>query len=80
MTVDLKKSSFGDSGDSDPDPTDSLPPRLIYLSFNGRSKNLKKKHSHQHPYGTRSKTQIKLFFKHQTSMRIIWKLLGGDHL
>ena len=53
--IDLKKSSLGDSGDTD--PTDSSAPKTILPFFQLRKIKMEKDTPHQHPYGTRSKTQ-----------------------
>ena len=52
---DLKKSSLGDSGDSDPTGPSSPKTNLPFYQL----KKLKPETDtpHQHPYGTRSKTQ-----------------------
>ena len=60
---DLKKSSLGDGGDSDPDPTDSSSPKTNLPFFQPKKLKLETKTPHQHPYGTRSKTQTNAVFQ-----------------
>ena len=52
---DLKKSSLGDSGDTD--PTDSSAPKTILTFFMAKNIKMEKDTPPQHLYGTRSKTQ-----------------------
>ena len=59
---DLKKSSLGDSGDLDPDPTATSSPGTK-LPFFQPKKKIEQDRPHNHPYGTRSKTQTKAVFK-----------------
>ena len=76
---DLKKSSLGDNGDLDPQPTNSSSPKTNLPFF-----QLKKMKPETFPMSIHmapgQKPRFNLFVKHQTSMRIIGKLLGGDHL
>ena len=78
----LKKSSLGDSGDLDPDPANSLSPKTNLPFFQPKKLKPERDIPHQHPYGTKynQKPRLKLFFKHQTSMRIMGKQLGADDL
>ena len=52
---DLKKSSLGDS--RDPDPTDSSAPKTMLPFFQPKMTKMENDTPHQHPYGTKSKTQ-----------------------
>ena len=60
---DLKKSSFGDSGDLDPDPTNSSSPKINLPFFQLKKLKPEQDIPHQHPYGTRSKTQTQAIFQ-----------------
>ena len=53
---DLKKSSLRDSGDLDPDPTNSSYPRTNLPFYEPKEIKTEKDKPHDHPYGTRSKT------------------------
>ena len=58
--IDLKKSSLGDGG---PDPTDSSSPKTNLPFFQMKKLKVDTKTPHQHPYGTRSKTQTNAVFQ-----------------
>ena len=60
---DLKKSSLGDSGDLDPDPTIPSAPETKLPFFPTKKTKTDLDRPHNHPYGTRSKTQIKAVFQ-----------------
>ena len=59
----LKKSALWDSGDLDPDPTNSSFPRTNLPFYEPRKMKPKDDMPHQHPYGTRSKTQTQEVFQ-----------------
>ena len=60
---DLKKSSLRESGDLDPDPTISSSPKTNLPFFQPKKTKTDKDRPYTHPYGTRSKTQIKGLFQ-----------------
>ena len=60
---DLKKSSLGDCGDLDPDPTNSLSPKTYIPFYQPQKIKTEKDMLHDHLYGTRSKTQTKAIFQ-----------------
>ena len=59
----LKKSSLGDSGDLDPDPTIPSTPETKLPFFQPKRTKIEQDRPHNHPYGTRSKTQTKGVFQ-----------------
>ena len=78
---DLKKSSLGDSGDLDPDPTTTSSLGTIYLFSSQRRQKLNKIDPIIILMALGLKLRPKLYFKHLNSMRRTgMKLLGGDHL
>ena len=60
---DLKKSSLGDRGDLDPDPTTSSSPRTNLPFYHPKKTKNGKDRPHNHPYSTRSKTETKAVFQ-----------------
>ena len=60
---DLKKSSLGDSGYLDSDPTTSSSPRTNLPFYQPKKTKIEKDRPHNHPYGTRTKTQTKAVFQ-----------------
>ena len=73
---DLRKSSLGDSGDSDPTSPSSSKANLPFY----QPKKLQPDTPHQHPYGMRSKTQNKAVFQmpdlNEDNMEVTgWRLL-----
>ena len=60
---DMKKSSLGDSGDLDPGPTNLSSPKTNIPFFQPKKMKPEKDTPHQHPYGTRSKTQTPAIFQ-----------------
>ena len=59
----LKKSSLGDSGDLDPDPTIPSVPEAKLPFFQPKKTKIDLDRPHNHLYGTRSKTQTKAVFQ-----------------
>ena len=55
-------SSLGDSGDLDPDPMTPLSPKTNLPFYQPKNTKTEKDRPHNHPYGTRSKTQAKAVF------------------
>ena len=62
LLFDLKRSSLGDSGDLDPDPTNSSSPKTNLPFYQLKKIKTKKDTPHQHLYGTRSKTPDSSYF------------------
>ena len=78
---DLKKSSLGDSGDLDLDPTIPSAPETKLPFFQLKKTKTDLDRPHNHPYGTSSKPRLKLYFKCLNSMKRTGKRqLGGGHL
>ena len=59
----MKKSSLGESGDLDPDPTNLSSPKTNLPLYQPKKIKPEKDTPHDHPYGTRSKTQTKAVFQ-----------------
>ena len=60
---DLKKSSLGDSGDLDADPTTTSFPGTNLPFFQPKKTKIEQDRPHNRPYGTRSKIQTKAVFQ-----------------
>ena len=59
----MKKSSLGDSGDLDPDPTIPSAPETKLPFYQPKKAKSNLGRPHDHPYGTRSKTHTKAVFQ-----------------
>ena len=59
----LNKLSLGDSGDLEPDPTNSSSPKTNLPFFQLKKMKPEKDTPHQHAYGTRSKTQTQAIYQ-----------------
>ena len=61
--IQLEEVILRDSGDLDPDPTNSSSPRTNLPFYEPKMMKPKDDMPHQHPYGTRSKTQTQAVFQ-----------------